>query len=548
MKRIGILPLLLALCLSLCSCGGAPESAGAPSAASASGTSSPSASGDSATASKTLTMAVAAETNLLSPLYMGNSNFCTSMLVYENLVNFEQGEFVPGLAERWEFSDDGCTLTFYLRPGVTFHDGQPCNAEAVKANLAHKQSNPSFYTLKAVTDIESMDAVDETTLVIRYSHPYFAYLNDFCWQDVMTIVSPDMLIEGDFQTVKGVVGTGPYVYDEIVSGQYTRFKRNESYWGTAPYYDEVIVRYVPDSASRIQALKAGEIDMIFGSALLSYEEYQQASTLPGMTGQIAEPDTRARDITLNTARPALNDLRVRQAIAHAIDKEEISQGLTYGYEGIAEIPFTLDAPYADTALENHFNHDPDKANSLLEEAGWIMNASTGIREKDGTALSLVFTMDSGFDSLHGSLAALIQSQLAEVGIGMTIKGQEQMEWYSTFVSGDYDITIWQPQYAYASPHCWFTPMDAQTPQTPSLQGLDDSGEFITAIRRIEQTDDEGELKELFHYLFNYDLGNVIDIPLTYSKDMIVYNSERIGGYEFVGTPCFFEIENLIPVE
>ena len=120
------------------------------------------------------------------------------MLVYENLVNYENGEIVPGLAERWEFSDDGCTLTFYLRPGVTFHDGTPCDAEAVKANLEHKQSNPSFYTLKAVTDIESMETVDDTTLVIHYTHPYFAYLNDFCWNDVMTICAPSLLIEGDF--------------------------------------------------------------------------------------------------------------------------------------------------------------------------------------------------------------------------------------------------------------------------------------------------------------------------------------------------------------
>lgn len=238
------------------------------------------------------------------------------MLVYENLVNYENGEIVPGLAERWEFSDDGCTLTFYLRPGVTFHDGTPCDAEAVKANLEHKQSNPSFYTLKAVTDIESMETVDDTTLVIHYTHPYFAYLNDFCWNDVMTICAPSLLIEGDFQTVSGVSGTGPYVYDEYVAGEYTRFVRNENYWGDTPYWDEIIVKYIPDSTSRIQALQTGEIDMIYGSALLTYEEYQQASTLPGMAGQMADLATRARDITLNASRPALNDLRVRQAIAY----------------------------------------------------------------------------------------------------------------------------------------------------------------------------------------------------------------------------------------
>lgn len=168
MKKKRILALALALCMSLmlAACGGTPT------------TSDPAETGsgdDNASTTKTLTMAIAAETTTLSPLYMGNANMCTDMLVYENLVNYENGEIVPGLAERWEFSDDGCTLTFYLRSGVTFHDGTPCDAEAVKANLEHKQSNPSFYTLKAVTDIESMEVVDDTTLVIHYSHPYFAY-------------------------------------------------------------------------------------------------------------------------------------------------------------------------------------------------------------------------------------------------------------------------------------------------------------------------------------------------------------------------------------
>jgi len=495
--------------------------------------------------SKTLTMAIAAETTLLSPLYMGNSNFCTATMVYENLVNYVDGEIVPGLAERWEISDDGCTLTFYLHENIKFHDGEPCDAEAIKANLEHKQSNPAFFTLKGVTDIESMEVINETTLALHYSHPYFAYLNDFCWQDVMTIVSPNILIPGDFQTVKGVIGTGPYVYEEFVSGQYTRFVVNENYWGEIPYYDEIIVKYIPDSSSRIQALRTGEIDMIYGSALLTYEEYQQAMTIDGIEGMMAESDTRARDITLNASSTILSDLRVRQAIAYAINKTEISEGLTYGYEGVANIPFTLDAPFSDVPLNNPISHDLERANALLDEAGWIMNESTGIREKDGVPFSIVLTMDGGFDSLHNSLSALLKSQLLAAGMDLSIKSQEQMEWYADFVAGNFDITIWQPQYAYASPHCWYTPMSAMTPQTPSLAAMSDSDEFFAAIDEFTMTDDTERLTEIFTYLLNYTLDNVIDIPLTYSKDMIVYNSDRIDGYTFRGVPCFFDVTQLI---
>ncbi|SNS68314.1 extracellular solute-binding protein, family 5 Middle [Anaerovirgula multivorans] len=360
----------------------------------------------------------------------------------------------------------------------------------------------------------------------------------------MTIVSPNVLIDGDFQTVSGIIGTGPYVYDKIVSGKYTRFVRNEDYWGEAPYYNELIVKYIPDSASRLKALKTGEIDLIYGSALLTYEEYQQAMKIDGIKGQMAESDTRAKAITLNASSALLSDLKVRQAIAYAIDKSEIAHGLTYGYEGIADIPFTLDAPYSDVPLNTTFTHDAEKANALLEEAGWVINKSTSIREKNGMSFSIVLTMDVGFDSLNKPLATLLKSQLSEVGIDLKIKSQEQMEWYADFVAGNFDITIWQPQYAYASPHCWFTPMSTMTPQTPSLANMSDAQEFFAAIEEFTRINDSDRLTEIFTYLINYDLDNVIDILLTYSKDMIVYNSEKIDSYDFQGVPCFFDVTQL----
>ena len=221
------------------------------------------------TEEKVLTFAIGAETTSLSTLYMNNSLCCTSKLVYENLVDFDNGEIVPGLAESWEYNDDQTELTFYLRQGVTFHNGEPFNAEAVKTNLEHKQSNPSFYTLKGITDITEMEIVDDYTITLHYDHPFYAYLQDFCWSDVCPMSAPEFIIPGDFQTISGVAGTGPYIYDEYVAGEYTRFVRNEDYWGEKPYWDEIIVKYIPDSTSRLQALQTGEIDMIYGASLLS---------------------------------------------------------------------------------------------------------------------------------------------------------------------------------------------------------------------------------------------------------------------------------------
>lgn len=493
---------------------------------------------------KTLTMAIAAETTTLSPLYMVNANYSTAQLVYENLVNFDNGRVVPGLAERWEYNDDQTELTFYLRKDVQFHNGDPLTAETVKKNLEHKHSNPAFYSLKGITDIINMEVVDKHTLKLTYSHPFYAYLQDFCWPDVTPIVAEELLIAGDFQTVAGVIGTGPYIYNEMVPGQYTRFVRNENYWGEKPDFDEVIVKYIPDSTSRIQALKTGEIDMIFGSALIGYDEYDQIIKLDGIGGQLAENDTRVRDITLNASRPFMSDLNVRKAIAYAINKEEINETIFSGYEPPAKIPVTHDTPYADVKLDAAFSYDPEKAVQLLEESGWVLNEKTGIREKGGQALSLVMTMEELFDAGTKPVANILKSQLQKVGIEINIKGQEQMQWYADYLSGNFDITLWHTQAAFASPHTWFTPMDTMYPQTASLKGLSDSGEFFAAINRLVNMKDEKEIRETYTYLFNYDLGNVIDIPLTYQKDLIVYNTNKIAGYTFTRTPYFFDILSL----
>ena len=213
----------------------------------------------------------------------------------------------------------------------------------------------------------------------------------------------------------GYAGTGPYIYDEYVAGQYTTFVRNENYWGEQPYYDKIVAKYIPDNASRVQALKTGEIDLIYGSAELSYEDYNQATAIDGIEGKFAPSGSTVRNIILNF-NGNLSDLSVRQALAYAIDKEAISEGLTYGYEPVANTIVPDGTPYSDICGTEDYSYNVDRANQLLDEAGWIMNQSTGIREKNGTPLHVVFTCPTD-DSTIGSIATLFQSQLAEVGIG-----------------------------------------------------------------------------------------------------------------------------------
>ena len=134
-----------------------------------------------------------------------------------------------------------------------------------------------------------------------------------------------------------------------MDGDYVRFVRNENYWGEQPYYDEVIVKYIPDASARLQALQSGEIDLIYGSALLTWDDYQQALSLPNIAGAVAESDSKTRNLVLN-ASGVLSDLKVREAVAYAIDKETLSEGLTYGEETPADHLFPDGIPYTDVEL------------------------------------------------------------------------------------------------------------------------------------------------------------------------------------------------------
>nr|WP_312578063.1 nickel ABC transporter substrate-binding protein [Sedimentibacter sp.] len=495
------------------------------------------------TQNKTLTFATAAELTTLYPLNMDPQNNCVTKLVYEGLVTYDEGEIKPLLAETWEFNEDGTQLTLHLKQGVKFHDGTDFNAEAVKKNLDYYHLSPNHRILRVVANMNEAVVIDEYTLTLNYDAPYFAYLNDLCYPEVLVMVSPDVIEEGNYQTMKAVVGTGPYTYAENKAGEYARFEKNENYWGELPYYDEVMVKYIHESASRLQALQNGEIDMLYGNVLMSYDEYQQAASINNIKGEISDVNSETRNLAVNIGSQMLSDIKVREAIEYAIDKQRISDGLTYGYEEVADTLFDSDIPYTDVEMNITRTFDKSKAEALLDEAGWKQNSTTGYREKDGVTLKLLFTYDSG-EVLNKTIATVIKSQLAEVGIDMETVGQDMYTWWQEGVAGNYDLTIWCTEQPYTVPHNFFTPMLGSSCHVPAIAALDDGDEFVAAISEFSITDDKNRIADIFDYLINYSNDNVLNIPLTYIKDMIVYNTDKISDYEFTSTPMFFDIRHI----
>lgn len=496
---------------------------------------------------KILRIVTAKELDNLTTLTMNKENNIACGFVYETLVGYENGKIIPKLAQEWGWDDTNTTLTFKLHKGVNFTDGTPFNSESVKAILEFDKSNPNFSGIKGICNIQSVEAIDEYTVEVHYDSPCFSYINDFCFQNVAAMMSPKVFEAENFQTFKDVVGTGPYIRKEMISGDCTRFVRNEKYWGKTPYYDEVIVKYIPEASSRLQALQTGEIDLIYGADLLSYDDYNQALSLNGIQGSINEGNTLTRNLVLNASGAILSDIKIRQAIACAINREEITKGLTYGNETPAITLFAPGAPYTDISYNNTWNYNLDKANALLDESGWIMNNNTGIREKNGQKLTLNYTYWTDI-SLAQDIALAIKTQLSKIGIDITTTGQDQMTWWTEGVAGNYDITTWNTEGSYTEPHKFLQESLGADPHAVSLQALKDFQSYSDAVNMFSTSADSKIVQDSISTVLNISNDNVIDLPISYSKDLVVYHSSKIAGYTFSSVPQFFDIKNVQPVE
>lgn len=340
--------------------------------------------------------------------------------VYDTLVYQDPatGEFVPGLAESWSISDDGRTYTFTLRRGVSFHDGTPFNAEAVKANL-DRIADPNTKSQKAAFMLgpyERTEVIDEHTVAIHLREP-FAPLLDSLSQVYLGMASPTALRRwgADYQLHQ--VGTGPFRFVEYIPNDHLTLARNPDYqWGPRVFahsgpahLDEILFRFYTDPATRAVALESGQADVMGEVPPLDAQRLAQdprfqllAVPIPGMSLQFF----------LNTTRPPLDDVRVRQALLYATDRAAIVNSVFGRLSPAAYGPLTRVTLGYDPAVEAMYPHDPTRAAQLLDEAGWLQVGE--LRQKEGQPLHLEAVI-MGFGYVP-EVIQLLQAQWRELGI------------------------------------------------------------------------------------------------------------------------------------
>lgn len=341
--------------------------------------------------------------------------------VFEGLTRFmSDGSVVPGLAESWTISDDGTVYTFKLREGVTFHDGTTMDAEDVKFSLDRARAEDSVNAQKALfAGITDVTMVDPLTAQVTLANADGSFLFNMAWGDAV-IVAPESI-----ENIKQMpIGTGAFKFVNWVQGDRVELERNADYWGAAPALDKATFKFISDPTAAFAAMMAQDIDAFAG--------YPAPENLPQFQAdprfQVLVGSTEGETIlSTNNKLPPLDDIRVRKAIAHAIDRQAIIDGAMFGLGTPIGTHFAPHNPdYVD--LTGLSAYDPEMSKQLLAEAGY----------PDGFTTTLKLPPPS-YARRGGEIIA---AQLRAVGIQTEITNLEWAQWLEEVFRGkDFGLTI-----------------------------------------------------------------------------------------------------------
>ena len=416
--------------------------------------------------------------------------------VFEGLTRFgPDGSVGPGLAESWKISADGCIYTFTLREGVTFHDGSTLDAGDVVFSLDRARAEDSTNAQKALFEnIDKVEAKGDTTVKITLKKPQGDFLFNLAWGDAV-IVAPESI-----EDIKNnPVGTGAFTFGNWAKGDKITLVRYDDYWGDAAKLESATFKFISEPTAAFAAMMAEDIDAFYSfpapENLASFEADPRFTVLSGST----EGETI---LSINNKQEPFDNLLVRRAVSHAIDRSAIIDGAMFGYGTPIGTHFAPHHPdYVD--LTNFSNYDPEKAKALLKEAGL----------EDGFKTTLKLPPPS-YARRGGEIIA---AQLREVGIETEISNLEWAQWLEQVFRGkDFGLSIvshTEPMDIgiYARPEYYFQYDNADFQQMiKDLSTESDPKKRSTALKKAQMTIARDAVNG---YLFQLALTSVVNAKL-----------------------------------
>ncbi len=471
-----------------------------------------------------LVIAIGVEPESLDPIGMSSapaatvSEHITQPLIYLDV----DGSLQPNLAVDWEPSEDGRVWTLRLREGVTFHDGEPFNAEAVKMNLDRfldpESGAPFRFLIARVTEVE---VVDTHTINLHTDEPFAPMLSHLS-HSFIGMVSPKQL-EGlePGDKITHPIGTGPFKLERWQRGEEILLVANEDYWGERPYLDEVVFKFVPEDAARVVMLETGEADAIMRVPPRDVPRLEANSEIDVVNAT----SVRVVYIGFNNLRGPLTDARVRQAINYAVNKEEIVEIILGG----AGRP--SDAPVVPAVFGHYpagpYEYDPDEAKDLLAAAGY----------EDGFKITLYHP--TGRYMMDATIAEAVQSYLMDVGIDAELI---TMEWaaYLSYLQAspeeaDYDMYLlgWGTVTLDADYGLYALLHSSQWPPAGWAVGFYENPEVDDALALARVTPDRDTREELYETAIKAIWE---DAPWLFLHDEVQINGVREGVYGLIHHP------------
>jgi len=370
------------------------------------------------------------ETVTLNPreIKNGNGDIFADEMLYNGIVRNDPNgpdKVVPGLAESWDVSKDGLTYTFHLRKGLKYSDGSPLSAEDVAWNLeqfADPEVNISLAGVAA--GMESAKATDDTTVVVKLEHPVAAFLYNLAIFPAFIVDREKLEAEGP-AFWKHPVGTGPFKLKEFAGGSHITFEKNPYYFEKGkPYLDSMRWNFVPNSNTRVLALKSGEAQMIDGVP------FAQVESLQGDTNLAIQEVELPQEILLvtNTKVKALADVHVRHALSLAINRPQLNETV---FRGTGTVPnsviqnFELDASDQEVPP---FEFNVEKAKAEMAKSKFA----------DGFTVSLQYP--AGFDYFK-QMALLVQQEMGQIGVNVKLEELEAATIAEKWLEGEFELTF-----------------------------------------------------------------------------------------------------------
>lgn len=381
----------------------------------------------------TLVYGLSSETNNWDPTVANwsNNGWTVAYAVFDTLMAFDEDfELKPYLAESFEPNEDHTVWTITPRESVTFHNGEPLDAETIAMNIQRHFDSP--LTGSVFEPVESMEVVDGT-VQITLEESWVNFPITFTNQPGI-MVAPEMIENPDGGS--NPIGTGPFVFDDWIPDDQLTVTRNDDYWNGAPYLDGVEFRVITDHTTRATALETGELDAALISLANDLVDFQEEAA-EGEYQILAPEGGEESEVFFlpNLEREPFDDQRVREAMALAIDRERLIETLREGLYEPADGIYPPDSPwYVET---DYPEFDPERARELVDE--W--------EAETGEDLSVTLGSPQEASTLEAMQA--VQAQWEEVGIDVDIKTLEATQYISDTLSGNYEVNVWQ---YYAAPH------------------------------------------------------------------------------------------------